>query len=170
MPDSNNATTAKAEALHQAALEALDRKEFDAAREGFEQALGIFSTLGDAVGMAMAQHNLGLTCQEVGDLAGARDWLEKSLAISEEGALDGGILVTCHQLGVVAQIAEDYPTARKWFERALELEEKLGNQTGEAMHSTNWRSAMLFWICRLRRGKQLLGPRSGCRPWTEPWK
>ncbi len=123
---------ARAEALHEAALEALSRKELDAAREGFEKALLAFEACEDAVGQAMTRHNLGLTCQEAGDLDAARTWFEQSLAISEQEGLDGGIGVTCHQLGMVAQLGKDYAKAKDWYERALAVEEKLENAPAEA--------------------------------------
>lgn len=107
-----------------------------AARE-FTDALNTFRTVGDRVGEARAQSNLGLVLRKQGDLPGALDSFRRSLELWQalEGSLSEderlrGRARSINNLGMALRDEGDLDQAERAFAEALQLRESLGDADG----------------------------------------
>ena len=105
---------ARARALNGLASIHLAHDEFAASLACHEEGLALRRQLGDALGVATALHNMGLTAYMMGDYGQAIDWLRAS--IDADPTADP--TQAWANIGVVALDIQDPAQARQWLEQA----------------------------------------------------
>ncbi|HSN75115.1 MAG TPA: tetratricopeptide repeat protein [Anaerolineae bacterium] len=106
--------SARARALNGLASFHLAHDDYAASLACHEEGLALRRQLGDALGVATALHNMGLTAYMMGDYGQAIDWLLTS--IDADPAADPA--QAWANIGVVALDMQDCAQARRWLERA----------------------------------------------------
>jgi tetratricopeptide (TPR) repeat protein len=106
--------SARARALNGLASIYLAQDDYAGSLACHEEGLALRRQLGDALGIATALHNMGLTAYMMGDYQQAIDWLLAS--IDADPAADPA--QAWANIGVVALDMQDSAQARQWLERA----------------------------------------------------
>ena len=106
--------------------------EYEAAREKFERALGIFQRIGDRAREAATWHELGRIDVYQGEYEAAREKFERNLGIWQELGDKSWEAKTWHQLAAIDVNQGEYEVAREKFERALGIFQRIGDRAGEA--------------------------------------
>ncbi len=106
--------SAQARALNGLASFHLVHDDYEASLACHEEGLALRRQLGDALGVATALHNMGLTAYMMGDFQQAIDWLRAS--IDADPTADP--TQAWANIGVVALDMQDPAQARQWLERA----------------------------------------------------
>jgi tetratricopeptide (TPR) repeat protein len=106
--------SARARALNGLASIYLAQDDYAGSLACHEEGLALRRQLGDALGVATALHNMGLTAYMMGDYQQAIDWLLAS--IDADPAADPA--QAWANIGVVALDMQDCAQARQWLERA----------------------------------------------------
>jgi non-specific serine/threonine protein kinase len=106
--------SARARALNGLASIHLAQDDYADSLACHEEGLALRRQLGDALGIATALHNMGLTAYMMGDYQQAIDWLLAS--IDADPAADPA--QAWANIGVVALDMQDCAQARQWLERA----------------------------------------------------
>ena len=106
--------SARARALNGLASIHLAQDDYAGSLACHEEGLALRRQLGDALGIATALHNMGLTAYMMGDYQQAIDWLLAS--IDADPAADPA--QAWANIGVVALDMQDCAQARQWLERA----------------------------------------------------
>jgi predicted ATPase/transcriptional regulator with XRE-family HTH domain len=107
---------ARARALNGLASIHLAHDDYAASLTCHEEGLALRRQLGDALGVATALHNMGLTAYMMGDYGQAIDWLRAS--IDADPAADPA--QAWANIGVVALDMQDPAQARQWLDQAHE--------------------------------------------------
>ncbi len=104
-----------------------------AAQASEQEAMAIFATLGDAVGMAIGQVHLGQYALHLGDFALAESHLRAGLAAAERiGHRE--IQAECElNLGELAHASGQFEIAQAAWERSLRISHDAADRHGEAM-------------------------------------
>lgn len=122
------ASADRAKALSYAGRLAWRQGDSLVAEELSQQALAIYSDLGDKSGSAMALHILGVVALGHGDYSAARARYEQSLAIRRDLGDNEGIAALLGNLGLVAYSQGDYPAARALYNESLDILRALGDR------------------------------------------
>lgn len=92
-----------------------------------QQALELYTRLGDARGVAITRHNLGLTLHNMGRVQEAREQYQQSRAIKWEIGDQVGLALTINNLGTLAFSSGNYQEAQQYLSEGLRLAEQSGN-------------------------------------------
>ena len=109
----------------------LDRSNYAAARERFEQALHLFREQGSMLGEANCIFWLGNIAQR-SDIAAARERFEQALHSYQQAGQTLGQANCIQSLGDIALRLSEHAAARDRYEQALPLYRQLGSTQGEA--------------------------------------
>jgi tetratricopeptide (TPR) repeat protein len=106
------------------------------ARDLLQEALDIFEPLGDADGIATAEHNLGTNCLKQEDLSGARCHLERALDLRISLGNYQGLESTYKTLAWVAYLQHDRARAGHLYAEFVAMSYRMGNEglVREAMY------------------------------------
>ena len=107
----------RARALNGLASVHLAHDDYAASLACHREGLALRRQLQDAIGIATALHNMGLTAYRMGDYAQAIAWLEESVAA--DPSADPAQAWT--HIGIIALNTRDLPAAHAWLQRAWEL-------------------------------------------------
>ena len=121
-----------ADAGNNLAVLATIRGDLDEAVRQYEACLAIFQELGDEMGQARTQHNLGMTHSDRHDWASAMDCFEKGFKQAQaQGQID--VMANIH-LGTAEVLLELGGTtmALCYCSRALDIYRQVGDRMGEA--------------------------------------
>ncbi|MDJ0798020.1 MAG: tetratricopeptide repeat protein [Calothrix sp. MO_167.B12] len=110
-----------ASTYHQLGIVAQELREYQQARDYYQQALEINIEYGDKYNCASTYHQLGYVAQELGEYHQARDYYQQALEINIEYGDKYNCASTYHQLGMVAQELGEYHQARDYYQQALEI-------------------------------------------------
>jgi tetratricopeptide (TPR) repeat protein len=100
-------------------------------------ALDAVRRIGDPVGEAWIENDLGILRLLVGDPAGAREHFASALAIRERIGDEWGVSQVLNNLGEVQRRAGDLVGAIPYFLRDLEMTRRLGDRQGESVTLNN---------------------------------
>jgi len=101
-------------------------------RQMFEELIVTNREIGDQVGVALAQYNLGLVLFDFGDLPGAITAQESSLHIFRQINRQSSIAMVESFLGLLRMHRANLPVAHAELENALAIRTKLGEKGGVA--------------------------------------
>ena len=110
--------------------------DYPAAASSLEQALALFTGLGDRLGQADTLMNIGALKRTTGDLPSAIACHETALALFSDAGQAAGEASVLNHLGQAQLTGGDQPAAMVTFGRAIELGRRTGNVTAEA-HALN---------------------------------
>jgi tetratricopeptide (TPR) repeat protein len=82
---------------------ALDREEYEEAKECLERSRQLYTELEDTDGLAGVFHYMGILAQDLGDYKEARALYLQSLDMAAAAANESGIAATLAQLGTLAE-------------------------------------------------------------------
>ncbi len=117
-----------ASTYHQLGMVAQDLRQYDQARDYYQQALEIKIEFGDRYSCASTYHQLGNVAQELRQYDQARDYYQQALEIKIEFGDRYSCASTYHQLGNVAQELRQYDQARDYYQQALEIKIEFGDR------------------------------------------
>jgi tetratricopeptide (TPR) repeat protein/DNA-binding XRE family transcriptional regulator len=107
-----------------------------AAANSLEQALRLFTDLGERIGQADALMNIGAVKRTMADLPSAITSQRAALALYRGAGHVEGEAAALNHLGQAQLTGGDQPAAISTFQQAIELGRRTGNVTGEA-HALN---------------------------------
>jgi predicted ATPase/class 3 adenylate cyclase len=136
---------ARAKALIGVALMAQNHGKYAEARTHLDEALAIWRSLGDKVGIATALDNLGWVSWRFGDFDTMRTLCSESLELHREMRDRVGAAVSLTNLGFGSLLQGDYASSTSQFEEALAIRRELGDQRGTA-----YVTALLGWVAKNR--------------------
>ncbi|MFN6495632.1 MAG: tetratricopeptide repeat protein [Nostoc sp. DedQUE01] len=113
---------------HQLGRVAEELREYDQARDYYQQALEIKIEFGDRYSCAKTYHNLGIIAQELRQYDQAQDYYQQALEIKIEFGDRYSCARTYHELGMVAQDLRQYDQARDYYQQALEITIEFGDR------------------------------------------
>jgi predicted ATPase/DNA-binding CsgD family transcriptional regulator len=123
---------ARAKVLSWAGWLALLQSEISTAEQLCKESLELSQALGDASGIALAQHRLGLIQSYQGNFAAAYSLLEESVTCAKEIGDTGGVAYSLMALGNLAIGHSEPQRVRSWLEEGLGLFRALDNVEGIA--------------------------------------
>jgi tetratricopeptide (TPR) repeat protein len=103
-------------------------REYEEARNNYQQALAIYVEFGDRYSQASTYHQLGMVAQELGEYEEARNNYQQALAIKVEFGDRYEQASTYHQLGRVAEDLEEFQEAKTNFLQALSIWAEFNDQ------------------------------------------
>jgi tetratricopeptide (TPR) repeat protein len=113
--------SAQAITYHQLGRVAEELREFDEARNNYQQALQINIEFNDRYEQAGTYHQLGIVAEELREFDEARKNYQQALQIYIEFNDRYEQADTYHQLGIVAQELREFDEARKNYQQALQI-------------------------------------------------
>ena len=132
----------RADALRWAGLMAMDQADYPAAQALQEEALAIYRTVRDRLGIARMLNNLGLVAIEQADHSAAQCLLEEAMVKRRELGDLQGVSLGLNNLGVVAQLLGQHSKAQALYEEALAIQRSLGDRGMHANLTHNLGSAL----------------------------
>ena len=117
---------------HELGIVAQDLREYQQARDYYQNALEIKIEYDDRYGSANTYHQLGRVAQELREYQQALDYYQNALAILIEYGDHYGSAKTYHELGYVVQELREYHQARDYYQNALEIDIEYGDRYGSA--------------------------------------
>ncbi len=120
--------SALASTYHQLGYVAQQLREYNQARDYYQQALEIKIEFGDRYSCASTYHQLGRVAEELREYDQARDYYQQALEIKIEFGDRYSCASTYHQLGRVAQELREYDQARDYYQQALEIFIEFGDR------------------------------------------
>ncbi|MFN6485624.1 tetratricopeptide repeat protein [Nostoc sp. DedQUE02] len=117
-----------ASTYHQLGYVAQVLREYDQARDYYQQALEIKIEFGERYSCASTYHQLGNVAQDLREYHQARDYYQQALEIDIEFGERYSCASTYHQLGIVAQDLREYHQARDYYQQALEINIAFGDR------------------------------------------
>ena len=111
---------------------ALDRSDYEAARQRYEEALPLYRKVGSVLGEANCIMSLGEIALRRSDHDGARQRYEAALPLYRKVGDVQGEANCIRSLGDIALARSDHDGARQRYEEALPLYRKVGSLLGEA--------------------------------------
>jgi tetratricopeptide (TPR) repeat protein len=124
--------SALATTYHQLGRVAEELREFEQAREYYQQALAITIEFGDRYKQADTYHQLGRVAEELREFEQAREYYQQALAITIEFGDRYEQAGTYHQLGRVAQQLREFEQAREYYQQALAVFIEFGDRYEQA--------------------------------------
>ena len=106
---------------HQLGRVAQEQREWQQARDYYQQALDIKIEFNDRYSQAGTYHQLGIVAQEQREWQQARDYYQQALDIYIEFNDRYSQASTYHQLGRVAQEQREWQQARDYYQQALDI-------------------------------------------------
>jgi non-specific serine/threonine protein kinase len=146
-------TSARARALHAAAVLARGEGDYAAARPLGEEALSIAREVGDKRATASALFELANIAGDQVDEVAAHRGYEAALALFREVGDKPGISGCVHNLGVLSEDTGDYEAARALYEEGLAINREIGYRSREAA-SLNGLGGVAFYQGRLERSRE----------------
>jgi CHAT domain-containing protein len=134
--EAQKTTRKEAKALEAAAVEARNAGEYDRALELFDQAMGLYDSIGDARSTAILWGSLGVACWYMGDYEAVAGHYDKALAARraiEDRILEGR---TLNGLGSVNYRLGNLELAREYYLQAIDLRRRIGDLEGLATSLT----------------------------------
>jgi predicted ATPase/transcriptional regulator with XRE-family HTH domain len=119
-------------ALFVAALVAMQRGDYGAARGLCEESLVVFRALGQPYGISQALNYLGDLARLQGNYAEAAAYYAESLPLVRQASVKSDIASLLHNLGYVALVQGDSGRAAALFGEGLALQREIGHQQGIA--------------------------------------
>lgn len=109
-------------------------KDYEQARQEFEQAVLLFREIDYEIGIAIVQTNLGaIECDDpTGDRARGADYLNAALELRRKQGDVRGMAEVLNNLGVLAHEDERWSEAENFYREALSYEQQLHNTVGAA--------------------------------------
>ena len=132
MPGTNKPTLWRGRALQRAGELAYIQSDYAYARPVYEEALAIYRSLGDKLGVADVLADLGEVATEEGDYASAVPLFEEGLAIMRELGAARSAANALMNLGWVGLRTGDYANASVPLEEALDLYRSIPDTRGTA--------------------------------------
>ncbi|MBD2614558.1 tetratricopeptide repeat protein [Nostoc punctiforme FACHB-252] len=117
-----------ASTYHQLGSVAQQLRQYDQARDYYQQALEIKIEFGDRYSCASTYHQLGRVAEELRQYDQARDYYQQALEIKIEFGDRYSCASTYHQLGRVAEELRQYDQARDYYQQALEIFIEFGDR------------------------------------------
>ena len=117
---------------HQLGSVAQDLREYQQARDYYQQALSLYIEFGDRYEQANTLHQLGMVAQDLREYQQARDYYQQALSLYIEFGDRYEQANTLHQLGMVAQDLREYQQARDYYQQALSLYIEFGDRYEQA--------------------------------------
>jgi tetratricopeptide (TPR) repeat protein len=124
--------SALATTYHNLGIVAQELREFEQAREYYQQALALFIESGDRYSQAITYHQLGIVAQQLREFEQAREYYQQALAIKIEFGDRYSQASTYHQLGIVAQVLGEFEQAREYYKQALAIKIEFGDRYSQA--------------------------------------
>ena len=124
--------SALASTYHQLGRVAQELREFEQARDYYQQALALFIEFGERYSQASTYHQLGSVAQELREFEQAREYYQQALAIKIEFGDRFSQAGTYHQLGMVAQELREFEQAREYYQQALAIKIEFGDRFSQA--------------------------------------
>jgi len=121
-----------AQSLNGIASAAIDLPDLEAAQIAYEEALGIFRSLGDRRGTAAALGNLGVLARNREDDESAYRLLQESLTILRALGDSASMALRLSMLGFLARGRGDPGAAREYLREAVDLAHRIGHQRNGA--------------------------------------
>jgi tetratricopeptide (TPR) repeat protein len=137
MPEAQEHTKARANALSGAGLLALGQGDHSAAQLLYEESRGLQRELGEKRGEAQALNGLGIIAYRQGEYAPALALYTEGLALRREEKDREGIANSLNNLGVLAEDQGDYATAGPLYAESLALRREAGDRRGIANSLSN---------------------------------
>ncbi|KST70171.1 tetratricopeptide repeat protein [Mastigocoleus testarum] len=106
---------------HELGIVAQELREYQQARDYYQNALEIKIEYSDRYGSANTYHQLGRVAQELREYQQARDYYQNALEIKIEYGDRYECAGTYGALGMLAQTEENYSEARNYLQQALEI-------------------------------------------------
>ncbi len=106
---------------HQLGRVAEEMREFEQAKQHYQQALQIKIEFNDRYSQARTYHQLGVVAQELREFEQARQHYQQALQIYVEFNDRYSQAGTYHNLGIVAQEMREFEQARQHYQQALQL-------------------------------------------------
>ncbi|MBD2592972.1 tetratricopeptide repeat protein [Nostoc spongiaeforme FACHB-130] len=106
---------------HQLGIVAQELREFEQARDYYQQALDIFIKYDDRYSCASSYHQLGIIAQELREFEQARDYYQQALEIKIEYGDRYGCASTYHHFGMIAQELREFGQAQDYYQQALAI-------------------------------------------------
>lgn len=126
------ATLARAKALHRLAVLCIYLGDYGAAKTRFQDAGHIADELNDRPLQADVLTGLGIVAADLGNVEGARRLHTAALAIRRELPDTSALALSLYNLGTIASAVGDFDDARALFAEALALRRALGDSIGTA--------------------------------------
>nr|MDZ8020665.1 tetratricopeptide repeat protein [Nostoc sp. SerVER01] len=117
-----------ASTYHNLGYVAQELRQYDQARDYYQQALEIKIEFGDRYICASTYHQLGRVAEELRQYDQARDYYQQALEIFIEFGDRYSCARTYHNLGYVAQELRQYDQARDYYQQALEIKIEFGDR------------------------------------------
>jgi tetratricopeptide (TPR) repeat protein len=111
----------QATAYHQLGRVAQAMREYEQARQHYQQALQIKIEYNDRYSQASTHHNLGVVAQELREYEAAREYYQQALQIKIEYNDRYSQAGTYHNLGMVTEELREYEAAREYYQQALQI-------------------------------------------------
>jgi tetratricopeptide (TPR) repeat protein len=111
---------------------ALDLREYEEARNNYQQTLAIYVEFGDRYSQAGTYHQLGRVAEELREYEEARKNYQQALAIKVEFGDRYSQHNQYHQLAAIAQELREYEEARKNYQQALAILVEFGDHYSQA--------------------------------------
>jgi predicted ATPase/Tfp pilus assembly protein PilF len=128
----------RARALNGAGGLAYYQADYPAAQAHYQEALHLFTQLGDHRSAARTRNNLGLVANDLGAYSEARRYFEPVLAeLRQAGDDPYALAAVLNNLGRAIREQSDYPAAQNCLEESLTLRRQLGVKQGIAVSLYN---------------------------------
>ena len=111
---------------------ALSRREYERARNYYQQALDIKDKFNNRYGQADTYYQLGRVAGELREYEQAKDYYQQALDIKIEFNDRYGRADTYHQLGNIAYELREYRQARDYYRQALDIKIEFNDRYGQA--------------------------------------
>ena len=111
---------------HQLGRVAEELREFEQARNYYQQALDINIEFGARYDCARTYHQLGRVAEELREFEQARNYYQQALDINIEFDARYDCARTYHQLGRVAEELREFEQARNYYQQALDINIEFG--------------------------------------------
>ncbi|MEO0967426.1 MAG: tetratricopeptide repeat protein [Cyanobacteria bacterium J06639_18] len=105
-------------------------REFEQAKNNYQQTLDIYIRFGDRYHCASTYHNLGSVAQKLGEFEEAKNNYQQALEIYAKFSNCDECAHTCYQLGRVAEELREFEQARNYYRQALEIYIEFGDRYG----------------------------------------
>jgi tetratricopeptide (TPR) repeat protein len=109
-----------------------DLRQFDRAKQAYENSLTIKKEVGDLRGSAVTEGQLGTLAMLQGDLTTAIDRYESALATFQQFQEPATEAVAWHQLGIAYQEGQNWAKADRAYRESARIQEQQGNIAGAA--------------------------------------
>lgn len=135
----------RAKVLWTMGLFAKEQRDYRRAKLRYGEALALYRSLGDAVGVTSALAHLGLVAQEEGDLERAEPLLEEALGVGREAGEPHGIAMALIGLADVAHARGDLARTESLLGESLVLFQRMDHAWGIARALTMLGDAARAW-------------------------